>query len=405
MKKYLLKHPFLLSVAVILGVITQSGLSITALYTMYLIDIITYGNLEELMAATYLGALIVLGFFSSIFIYIRIVQKYLLKTMVYFKKDVFNSIMEISISDFSKENSSKYISLMNNDIETIETNYINAILSLSKDIASFLISFLIMMLLSPLNALLSLVFATLPLIIPFILGKKLSETQMNFMSKKANFTSVIKDFFIGFEVIKTFNAEKKISEKFEIATTNVENSRYEAGIETSKAGIWTGTLMLFTQFSTIIVAGYLVMINIITIGTVVALTSLSASMGGPIQFISINLSNIKSTREIRDNILNISKNKKSKERNSKSSNIKNIVLKDLSFSYDTKDSEEQSKKINKKPKIFVFDGNVSIEEALKRAGVSENEKIMSPEEAGVDISEILKNINIEEEIKKTKKGE
>lgn len=400
MKKYLLKHPFLMLLVIILGFITQNGLSITALYTMTVIDTITYGSPSDLLTSAYIGVLIVLGVFLSLLLYIRIMQKYFLKTMIYFKKDVFKSIMEIEISEFSKDNSSKYISLMNNDIDTIQSNYINAILALTKDISSFLISFIIMLFISPINALIAIVFASTPMLVPFILGKKLSNAQMDLMRKKANFTSVIKDFFTGFEVIKTFNAEKKINEKFESTAINVEKSRYKSGLQTSKAGILTVTLMTFSQFATMLVAGYLSLTGSITIGAVVALVSLSASVGQPIQFISINLTNIKSTKEIRDNILNISKQENSKVRANKISNTKNIVLNDLSFSYNIEDEESKaSKEKNSGVRIMSFDATMPLEEMLKKAGVPEGANIINGSDPNVDLKEILKDIDLEEQIK------
>jgi ABC-type multidrug transport system fused ATPase/permease subunit len=372
LKKYILAHPFALSITVFLGIVTQGIATSISFFVMFIIDSIATGEISRLFISAYIGIGVIVFFYIALFLYSRMVAYFSYKTVLQLKKDVFFSILETKISDFNRSNSANYISLINNDIKMVSDNYINSILALTKDITTMIFALTAMALLSPVNAIIALVLSSAPLIIPFIFGKRLSQTNMLYMNTMAKLNEKVKDFLLGFEVIKTFGIEKNVEAKFSQSAISAEKSRYNASKVNVQVGSFSGTILVATQIITYLVAGYFVITGSITIGAVIAIAGLSASIIQPIQLVSLNISKIKSTKEIRDGLEDMMTVKNSQERDGIIDFSDGIKVENLSYKYERIDEKPI---VNpKKPKMHIIpnDGR-SIEETLKSVGIDSND--------------------------------
>ncbi|MCL2400652.1 MAG: ABC transporter ATP-binding protein/permease [Defluviitaleaceae bacterium] len=411
MKKYMLSHPVILATTILLGILSQGMGTAIAFFIMFIIDSITYGDMNGLITSTWLGAIVVVSFFILLFAYTRFISYYSYKVVLRLKNDIFAAILGTKISDFNQSNSAKHISLLNNDIKLVNDKYINGILSLTKDVTTVIFAIAAMVFLSPVNAAIVLVLSMIPMIIPAIFGKKLAKTNMNHMNKMAGFNEKVKDFMQGFEVIKTFGIERKISEKFNKTANDAEKARYEAAKTNVKVGSFSGTILIATQILTYLVAGYFVINGNITIGAVFAISSLSASVMQPVQYSAMNFASIKASKDVRESLMDTMKPKDGKIRNTTADFEQGIKLNDLSFKYEVQEKAEamisKKKKGFPKIKIGTLRPGQSVDELLEEMGVDKNQaKIIGKPDSNskIDLNE-AKIIRHTGEIPMTESGE
>lgn len=343
MKKYIWAYPVLFIFTVFFSILAQATATASAFFTMFLIDSISQGSIDDLIMASYMAAGFILLFFLSLWVDIRLIILYSYKTVLKFKNDIFSSILNTKLSDFSQNNSAKYISIINNDIKELDSKYINSIISITKDISSMIFAFVAMAFLSPVNAVVALLLASAPIFMPFIFGKKLAKTSLLSMQKMSSLNEKVKDFLLGFEVIKTFNIEKNIKERFTVSSQEAQKAIYNASKASAEVGVYSGTISFAVIFITYLIAGYFVITGNLTIGAVIAISNLSSSLVGPIQFMSMHLANIKSTKEIRKKLLYIMEGNKLQIERKKVDTISDIKLVNLSFDYiNYKDNDDEN---------------------------------------------------------------
>jgi len=374
-KKYIMAHPIIFIATVLLGILTQGMGTAISLFLMFVIDSITAGDMAGLVTSAYMGAGVVAIFFVSLLAYARFCVMYSYKTVFRLKNDIFSAIMGTKISHFSQSNSAKHISVLNNDIKMVDEKYIQSILALSKDISTMIFALGAMAFLSPVNALIALVLSSSPLILPALFGKKLSSTNMAHMGKMAVLNERVKDFLLGFEVIKTFGIEKNIKARFSASALESEKTRYEAGKVSVNVGTFSGTIIVATQILTYLVAGYFVITGSITIGAVIAIAGLSSSIMTPIQYVSMNIANIKATREIRDGLLYVMQPADPQIRDKEADFSQGIKLENVSFRYEAPADESKPKTTASAPKIqmLTLKPGQSIEDLLAEIGIDINE--------------------------------
>ena len=164
---------------------------------------------------------LVLGYIINIYIK----PKYKKKAMSQYKQNIYNLILEKNISNFSKFETSNYISSLTNDVNYIEENYIFSIFDLINYITLFLASIVIMILYSPILTIIAIGLSILPLICALLVGNKLSSCEKQISDNNASFMHYIKDNLLGFSTIKVFKAEEKMKELFLKNNNKLEESK------------------------------------------------------------------------------------------------------------------------------------------------------------------------------------
>ena len=166
------------------------------------------------------------------------------------------------------------------------------------------------------------------------MSKKLVIQKNNYSENLEQVTSITKDLFSGFEVIKGFNISNKIKGIFNTASTNVESSKRKYSILEAIIRGFSLSFSVTIYLGVLLVGGYLMYNNNITVGTAIIIIQLSTHIVGPVKM-SISLINqIRSVKLIADKIENILD---SSSVNLESTNLEsfknNIEIKNLDFSY------------------------------------------------------------------------
>ncbi|MBS6508664.1 MAG: ABC transporter ATP-binding protein [Paraclostridium bifermentans] len=300
----------------------------------FIVDIFASGQVEKFIPiVTVTIALIIIMFFTE-YLDGLVMSNYIKNTVNYLRCDVFSKLINKDIKDFSLDNSGKYISVLYNDIKLIEDNFLNNIFLVISSLLSFFISLCALFYISPYIVIFISTFGVLGFIIPNALSKKLVIEKNEYSKNLEEITSVTKDLFSGFEVIKGFNISKKINKIFVKNSLNVENSKRKCSILEAIIKGFSLAFSVTIYLGVLILGGYLMYKKSISVGTAIIIIQLSTHIVGPVKT-SISLINqIKSVSLIGkkvEDILNV--NNESEESEEIKSFNDCIDIKNLNFSY------------------------------------------------------------------------
>lgn len=347
MRRYILAHPGAFLLAALLGVVMQASGPLIALVSMYVIDAVNTGETGQLLSFIPIVAVLFAFFGLAVSFYGRATINYMTKMSYTLKKDLFKSIMDTSIADFSQEKSGNYISVMNNDIANIVQQYFASITEAIKFAATVAVAIIIMLTIHPLLALIVGVISFSPMIGPMIFSKQLVRTQLVKSTKAMIFNQKVKDYLSGFEVIKTFGVEKNIEPKFLQVADEMRKADNKAGAAAFNVGAVTIATVAAVGLGTYIIAGIFAVNGAITVGAVVAVSALSSYIQQPIHMISNLWGQVKSTKAINERVLAMMEKKGTKPRDVKISKLDgDVVFTDVSFSYNENGDTPALKNIN-----------------------------------------------------------
>ena len=139
---------------------------------------------------------------------------FLRRAMKQYKEYAFTELTKKSISTFSDENTSRYISALTNDAVSIETNYLAKIFTLLTKCVTFVGGLVMMLLYSPLLTGFALLLSLVPLAVSVLCGNRLARMEAEVSRQNESFVAMTKDLLSGFSVVKSFKAEAEVVARF-----------------------------------------------------------------------------------------------------------------------------------------------------------------------------------------------
>jgi ABC-type multidrug transport system fused ATPase/permease subunit len=335
MKNCLVKNMPLLIATVLFNVISSAAAVYLARILQKVIDAAISGNMpafQRILMASVMYILL-LGILSYLY---SLCSKKLIRNLTkMLRQKFFYGIFRRNIQDFTGVNSADYISALTNDIKLIEENYITPSLLTLQYAVIFIVTLVMIFIISPLITACLAGCLIVMFVFPGLMGKPLQTRQAMLSRQLSVFTSKLKDFFSGYEVIKSYQMDGHIKREFENENDEAANSKYRADkLFALNEGV-SGILAYLTQFSGLFIGAYLIIKGEITSGTLVALIQLSGTFVSPVMMILQNVPKIKSVSPVI---------KRMEERadytdtsftgTALPSFSGNIAVRDLSFSYD-----------------------------------------------------------------------
>ena len=300
----------------------------------FIVDIFASGDSSKFTTITVASITLIVIMFLTEYIDGLVMSSYIKNTVNYLRTDIFSKVINKDIKDFSLDNSGKYISILYNDIKIIEDSFFNNLFQVISCIISFTISLVVLFSISPSIVIFISIFGVLGFIIPNALSKKLVVQKNEYSENLQQVTSITKDLFSGFEVIKGFNISKKINEIFSNASNNVETSKKKYSVLEAIIRGFSLSFSVTIYLGVLLLGGYLMYKQSITVGTAIIIIQLSTHIVGPVK-LSISLINqIRSVSLIADKIETILEDTKDSFENTNLNNfVDSIEIKNLDFSY------------------------------------------------------------------------
>lgn len=300
--KYLFKYKLLFFTRVL--TISLAALSVICFDFMmgFIVDIFSNGETEKFVPIILASIFLIILLFVTECVDGYVMSSYIKNTVNYLRCDIFTKILNKDMKDFFLDNSGKYISILYNDIKIIEDSLLNNIFLVISSFISFIISLLFLFSISPSIVIFIVIFGILGFVIPNALSKKLIVEKNNYSHNLEEITSVTKDLFSGFEVIKGFNIGSKINTIFKNSSNTVESTKKKCSILESIIKGFSLSFSVTVYLGVLILGGYLMYKGEISVGTAIIIIQLSTHIVGPVKT-SISLINqIKSVSLIADKI-------------------------------------------------------------------------------------------------------
>lgn len=262
----------------------------------------------------------------------KFVAKMSLDTKIY----IFNNLIKQDIESFYNNDVGDKISILTNDINTIETEYFRTFLNLVKSGFLFLFAFGTIFYVSYQMTIALMILSIISFVFGNIPTKNLKTFKEKFSNSQSEYTARTSEYFNGYETIKVFGLEKFISKVFYNNSKNV----YDKGLAYQKRYSLVTMISYFfggfTFLGGFVCGGYLAYKGFITLGQMIICVQLTNHIVNPLMFAIESYGKFKSV----DKILNKIENTLISEENVETTEIKDfnnkISLEDVSFKYDDK---------------------------------------------------------------------
>jgi ABC-type multidrug transport system fused ATPase/permease subunit len=294
MKDCIRKNKGILFITVLLNIISSAAAVFLAKLLQKVIDAAISRNMTafQRILVVSLGYIIVLGVLSYLY---SLCSKRLIRNFTkMLRQKAFYGILKRNVPDFTGVNTADYISAFTNDIKLIEENYIIPSLMTLQYTVMFIVTLVMLFKISPLIALCLIGCMIVMLVLPGLMGNSLQMRQDALSKQLSVFTSRLKDFFSGYEVIRSFQIGDHIKQEFVNENDKTADTKYRADkLFALNEGV-SGILAYLTQFSGLFIGAYLIIKGNITAGTLVALIQLSGTFVSPVMMILQSVPKIKS---------------------------------------------------------------------------------------------------------------
>lgn len=335
MKKIWKKNMKLFLLLILFLILDVFGEIFTALLFGNIINNASNGNIMSIKNLLLKTVILIVLTIIVFWLYQVYSKKFILKMSTDLKNNIFYSFQEIEFSDFYKEDIGEKISLLTNDMTTIEKDYFQSIISIIRASLLFIFSIITIFLKSYQMGLFLLIIAIISMILPKFFEKNLSNYKEEVSNAQSDYTSRVTEYLYGFETIKSFNIIEKIKINFFNNSEKVLKKaiKYEKEYNYVRAvSIFFGSLTFMSGF---LFGGYLVSKKVITIGTMITCIQLTNHLTNPIYTLIEKISSLKSVLKILEKIERTIKIKKDNEEEllEKNSLIEKIVFENINFSY------------------------------------------------------------------------
>jgi len=335
MKKSIHKSiPYLILVIIIAAVcaILEGTVSISMMNT---IDIAIEGNKEAFkveairlisLTLSLLPASILLSFARGL---------YKRKAIVSLKVDFISRVFKKNINEFQRDNNAKYVSALTNDINTIETNYIDGIFEVIIGIIYFIVSIAVIAYVSPLALGIGLGIGIVSNLISILLSKPMQKHHAQRSELYEVYTSYIKEVLSAFHIIKSNNLTEKVRKDFQDKSQAIQQKGYIIDKIYTYISALQNLDMLLALFIILGISAYMAIKGSITLGGVILILNNMEKIIWPIMRLGEWTPKIFSTKKIFEKLEHTLKNQDNYEETITLQNFKDsIEFNDVTFAYE-----------------------------------------------------------------------
>ena len=239
------------------------------------LDVVAAGDLARLERTLAFTAAFVLASFCLNTGMYRAKSGFVYRALAQYKALAFQNLSEKGISAFSRENTGRYLSVLTNDVSSVEENYLKRSFLLLHAVLLFFGSLAMMFWYSPFLAAATILLTALPLAASLLMGGELAAREKAVSGRNERFVSRLRDLLAGFSVIKSFKAEEEALRLFDEANRDLEDQkRRRCWWEYLLTAVSQNLCSEILQFGIFFLGAFLAIRGDITAGTVLIFTNL-----------------------------------------------------------------------------------------------------------------------------------
>jgi len=298
MGRYFKEHKVLMVATIawciIIGLI-QAGI---AVILQRVLDLALSGQTDQFVRALVFSVAYFTVMGLSIYLATLFGNKLTLRVLKSMRRAVFAGVMRQNMEEFYSVNTADYLSALNNDMKIIQENYLNHIFDVLYHAVLFIATLGVMLYLDVFVTLVIVGMSILMMVGPSLIGAALQKRQLVQSEKMSGFMARIKDFFSGFEIIRTYRMGPFTKKEFEQQNDALFTAQYRVGkLEAAVAGL-TSTLAILTSVTAIFLSAYFIIIGRITAGVLLGLVQASGQLVSPVGALLGTLPLIQGTKPI-----------------------------------------------------------------------------------------------------------
>ncbi len=261
-----------------------------------LMDLAVDGTIPEFLKSCAMIALFLILNFTIDALSERLHSRFLERGMRQYKEKVFEKLTMKSISAFSKENTGRYLSVLNNDTSVIESNYLNSSFRMVQMSTLFVITLCVLIHYNLFLTLFAILLCILPLAIMLLMGEGLSRREQKLSAQNERFVAFLQDLLKGFSVIKSFQAEGRMQSLFSVQNRDLENVKFSRRWYQKLLNTSAYSASLLMQCGITLAAVALAIQGKLSVGTVIIFINCCNYLMQPIQTVPQDWANFKAAR-------------------------------------------------------------------------------------------------------------
>lgn len=335
MRRYLFKNKLWFLAYAITMIINSIVITYSAFLIERIVNCAINGELTLLKQQVKYSIIYIFALFIIEYIRRTCRSIYLKESVFDLKKDLFDNLIDQDLITFSKENSAKYISVLNNDVKMVEDNYFDNVFVIIRSVTMLATAVIFMICINIYIGILAILLSLMPILIPMVFGKKLSKLKNEYSKALEIYNIKIKDIFTGFEVIKSFNIEKNVKENHIKINSNTEEKKYKSYYAEGIVNAISNSAACSIVIIIFIFSAYFVVKGMITFSLMVAVTQLSGNITSPIFSMIEAFNKAKAVGDINDKLINMmSKNNQEDNGIEIDEFNEKIEIRNLTYSFD-----------------------------------------------------------------------
>lgn len=255
--------------------------------------------------------------------------KYLNEMKRFYRENVLAGIFGSQQENLSSEREAELLSVFNNDIPMICTDYHGTILNIVYCFSTILFALSAIVSIHPLMAVLVVVNLGLLVVVPRAFRKSLQKEKQGISDSLKRYNVKLKDSIFCLPVIKSYFAEKEMlnntNEAGEAANAaSYAYSRTQANADLASMGIgFSSDFLLYLLGAVLILRGEL------TIGGLLAVTQITNVLANPITTLAYHFNTMQAVRPLRDAVLKLMNKDTKTETKTQQDPIRTIALNDV----------------------------------------------------------------------------
>lgn len=274
MLRYIKRHSILALLALCISIITQITTPVSAVLEQNMIDSIVSGDMESFRKMLWYVALIALATGAAYYLKALTENKFKARFTEDLRNDLYDGIMRKGTACFQAQDTAEYISIINNDVNTLTTNFSSPIWTLAGAGFSTVFSLIVMLLYSPLLAAVAVLCSFLSFLVPMIFTKQIKKKLVEKTVYEADLSVRLKEALNGHDVIAAFDVFPQIRIRFSEANKALTNLYYKFTLLLSGLENCSAVMGKVIKFVTFLIAGGMAIKGQISIGTVILFVSL-----------------------------------------------------------------------------------------------------------------------------------
>jgi len=245
-----------------------------ALMFLALFDTLVEGTFRDVIDNVLMTILVLMVIFLLIPFFIYITHKGIVITTGNIRRKAFKKLSKLPVGYFKKHHSAEITSKLTNDITELEKSYSDLLLNFIVNLISGLGTTVVMFFLDWRLSLIGVFTALLTLFVNTYYAKRLRQVSTKVQENLGLLNTKLSNIISGLQVVRLFNIQKLIMDKFRRSNTDVEEISIDRVKKQSFINALNTMIGMFSFTVITAIGAYFILVGLTTVGTIVAVIQL-----------------------------------------------------------------------------------------------------------------------------------